>query len=210
MLLTNTLAMTPSEAEQHIDFIFRLLDEQGHGDYLGEAISQLEHCKQAAYFAQKDAQDEQTVIAALLHDIGQFLPIEELREPLQSAKMMDSELANVGRQGHDTLGQKWLEQHGWPQKVCDLVGAHVMAKRYLTATRPEYLDSLSNASKASLRMQGGPFNAEERKKFEANPFHQQMVALRLYDDQAKVVDLQTPSLDSYRPMAERVLLGQAA
>lgn len=196
-----------TSVSQHLDYIFRLLEEQGQGDYLGESISQLEHCKQAAYFAEKDAQDEQTIIAALLHDIGQFLPLEQFRTPLENAKLIDSEVANVGRQGHDTLGQKWLEQHGWPQKVCDLVGAHVLAKRYLTATRPGYFDTLSSASKASLRMQGGPFNSDELKKFEENPFHPQMVALRLYDDQAKVVDLVTPPLESYRPMAERVLQG---
>lgn len=189
---------------QHVDYIFRLLEEQGQGDYLGEPISQLEHCKQAAYFSQLDGQDEQTIIAALLHDIGQFLPLEELRDAHPS-DMMDKELANVGRQGHDILGQKWLEAHGWPKKVCDLVGAHVLAKRYLTATRPGYLDSLSNASKASLRMQGGPFNADELRAFEENPFHSQMVALRLYDDKAKEVGLATPPLNSYRPMAERVL-----
>lgn len=192
--------LSPAEAAQHLDYIFRLLDEQGQGDYLGEAISQLEHCKQAAYFAQQDAQDEQTIIAALLHDIGQFLPLAG------SVALIDSDLANVGRHGHDILGQHWLQQHGWPQKTCDLVGAHVLAKRYLTAVRPGYLESLSNASKASLRMQGGPFSAEECAKFEENPFHTQMVALRLYDDRAKVVGLETPPLNYYRPMAERVLL----
>lgn len=191
--------MLPPAEAQHLDYIFRLLDEQGQGDYLGEPISQLEHCKQAAYFAQQDAQDEHTVIAALLHDIGQFLPLAD------SVALIDADLANVGRRGHDVLGKQWLQQHGWPQKVCDLVGAHVLAKRYLTAVRPGYLESLSNASKASLRMQGGPFSADERAKFEENPFHTHMVALRLYDDRAKVVGLETPPLDSYRPMAERVL-----
>ncbi|WFD18161.1 hypothetical protein MCAP1_000369 [Malassezia caprae] len=196
-------------SREHIDFIFRLLNEQGQGDYLGEAISQLEHCKQAAYFAQQEQKDEQIVIAALLHDIGQFLPWEELQSGMERAQLMDKDLANVGRQGHDTLGQMWLEQHGWPQRVCDLVGAHVNAKRYLTATRPEYYASLSEASKASLRMQGGPFDEEELRKFESNPSYREMVALRLYDDKAKQVNLETPPLESYRPMATRVLRGES-
>lgn len=118
-----------ANVHEHLSMIFTLLEEQGQGDYLGEAISQLEHCKQAAYFAEQEGQDEATIIAALLHDIGQFLPSSELKQTMSDAKMMDSELANVGRKGHDTLGQMWLEQHGWPQKVCDLVGAHVNAKR---------------------------------------------------------------------------------
>lgn len=76
---------------------------------------------------------------------------------------------------------------------------------YLTATRPEYLATLSQASQASLRMQGGPFSESEQAAFRKNPCWQEMVALRLWDDQAKVVDLKTPQLAYYRPMAERVL-----
>ena len=78
---------------------------------------------------------------------------------------------------------------------------------YLTATRPEYLTSLSKASQASLRMQGGPFSLEEVAMFEKNCFYKDMVHLRLWDDHAKIEGLRTPPLSAYRAMAERVLKG---
>ncbi len=43
---------------------------------------------------------------------------------------------------------------------------HVAAKRYLSASEAGYFDVLSEASKLSLRLQGGPMNAEEQAKFE--------------------------------------------
>lgn len=54
-------------------------------------------------------------------------------------------------------------------------------------------------------MQGGPFSAEELEEFKRNPSYEDMVKLRLWDDRAKVVGLETPPLSYYRPMAERVL-----
>jgi 2-amino-1-hydroxyethylphosphonate dioxygenase (glycine-forming) len=121
---------TPVDAEQHINYIFQLLEEQGKGDYLGESISQLEHCLQAAYFASQEVDDSEAIIAALLHDIGQFLPRSEIRNSAAGEKMIDAaSKGNVGRQGHDIIGQRWLLLHGWPQRVASLVGAHVTSKR---------------------------------------------------------------------------------
>ncbi|KAL4398732.1 hypothetical protein ACI68E_004129 [Malassezia pachydermatis] len=115
-------------AKTHVSYIFKLLKDQGQGDYLGEAISQLEHCLQAAYLAEQEVDDDEIIIATLLHDIGQFLPLNELGTSAE--RMFDSDLgANVGRGGHDTLGKDWLLAHNWPQRVADLVGAHVIAKR---------------------------------------------------------------------------------
>ena len=215
--MEESVPKTPKAMAEHITYILDLLEEQGKGDYLGESISQLEHCLQAAYFATEEVDDEEAIIAALLHDIGQFLPLSELKVCSSARSMIDQDMgANVGRHGHDVLGQRWLLLHGWPKKVADLVGAHVTAKRlvlalhtylpsFLTATQPQYLASLSNASQASLRMQGGPFTPEQVEEFKTNPSHKEMVMLRLWDDRAKIVGLKTPPLDYYRPMAERVL-----
>lgn len=124
--------MNSSSPEEHIAYIFQLLEDQGKGDYLGESISQLEHCLQAAYFAEQEVNDEDAIIAALLHDIGQFLPLSEIRNCKAGGTMIDEEMgANVGRHGHDVIGQRWLLLHGWPRKVASLVGAHVTSKRYV-------------------------------------------------------------------------------
>lgn len=59
-----------------IDTLFQLLTEQGTGDYIGENISQLDHCLQAAHSASLMNANTATILAALLHDVGQFLPGE--------------------------------------------------------------------------------------------------------------------------------------
>ena len=116
----------------HISQLFQLLETQGQADYIGECISQLEHSLQTAMFAAQETSDEQLIIAALLHDIGQFIPLNEIKDCQKQLKldMVDEKSgSSVGRFGHDVIGQIWLASHGLPQKVYELVGAHVTAKR---------------------------------------------------------------------------------
>lgn len=112
---------------------------------------------------------------------------------------------SLGKMSHEAVGEEYLRQLGFPKKVSELVGSHVVAKRYLTATRPEYLAALSSASQASLKYQGGPFNPQEVKQFESDPLFKEKVQLRLWDDRAKEVDAKVPSLRSYRDTIIRVL-----
>ncbi|KAL1407796.1 hypothetical protein Q8F55_007231 [Vanrija albida] len=183
-------------AADKVDGVMRLMEAQGEADYIGERISQLQHALQAAHAAQAAGADEPTVVAALLHDIGQFV---------RSGEVMLVDGASVGNKAHEELGAAYLASLGFPAAVTDLVGAHVVAKRYLTATRAGYLASLSTASKLSLQCQGGPFTPAEVEQFEADPLGQKKVALRIWDDEAKVVGLDVPGLESYREMMVRVL-----
>jgi 2-amino-1-hydroxyethylphosphonate dioxygenase (glycine-forming) len=79
---------------------------------------------------------------------------------------------------------------------------------YLTAVDKSYYDSLSSASQRSLEFQGGPFKGQELASFEEDPFKEQMVMLRKWDDAAKVPGIQstTPRAQQYRVMIEKVLL----
>ena len=133
--------LTRLQAEEHVDWLFNLLQSQGHADYIGESISQLEHCLQAAHFAEQEGAVESTVIAALLHDVGQFIPLQKRLDTAREithagrddgAEMMQDGIS-VGRMGHDRLGEEWLRQHHWPESVSTLVGAHVIAKRYVSS-----------------------------------------------------------------------------
>lgn len=112
---------------------------------------------------------------------------------------------SLGKMSHESVGEEYLRRLGFPAKVAELVGSHVVAKRYLTATRPEYLAALSSASQASLRFQGGPFSPAQVEEFERDPLFKQKVQLRLWDDRAKVVGADVPGLRSYRPTILRVL-----
>jgi 2-amino-1-hydroxyethylphosphonate dioxygenase (glycine-forming) len=79
--------------------------------------------------------------------------------------------------------------------------------RYLTAVDAKYYDGLSEASKQSLKLQGGPFEGDELERFEQDPLKDEIVELRKWDDQAKIVGIedQTPRASSYKNMIQRHL-----
>ncbi|KAJ5716700.1 hypothetical protein N7493_008611 [Penicillium malachiteum] len=175
------------------------LEKYGQGDYIGESISQLEHCLQAANSARQSGARDELVIAALLHDIGQIIPLESTKEVRMN--LCDS-TENVGRMGHEAIGAAYLKTLGFSDIVCRLVNSHVAAKRYLTAVNRAYYDDLSSASQKSLAFQGGPFKGSELQEFEEDPLRGEMVSLRLWDDGAKLVGVEstTPRPSAYLEM----------
>jgi len=76
--------------------------------------------------------------------------------------------------------------------VLEPIRLHVDAKRYLCATEPSYWAALSEGSQRSLELQGGPFSEAELQSFIAQPFAEEAVRLRRYDDLAKVPGKATP------------------
>lgn len=77
----------------------------------------------------------------------------------------------------------------------------------MTAVDVSYYDGLSEASKQSLRFQGGPFEGAELEAFERDPLKDDMVKLRKWDDQAKIVGIENiiPRTEAYRAMIKRHL-----
>lgn len=207
----NSSIKLSEKAESHLRFIFDLMSKQDDSTYIGEQISQLAHSLQAAHLAAISQESENVTIAALLHDIGQILPLhtkDDIRQSQKQENILDEEGKSVGRIGHELIGEQYLREQGWPEEVAALVGAHVMAKRYL-AMQPEYYNSLSKASRSSLKGQGGPFTeAEANLLRESDPMLPKKIALRKFDDGAKVVGKQTRSLEQWWEIACRVYLGQ--
>lgn len=193
--------------------LVQMLNTKGQGDYIGEPISQLAHSLQAAHLAKANNADEETTIAALLHDIGQFLPAAEVQSIAHDVKNMSSDddqsTGGVGRVGHELIGQEYLLRLGFSPKVASLVGSHVAAKRYLCATDSSYHDTLSDASKKSLVFQGGPMQGEELQAWESNPWCDEMCQLRRWDDAAKVVGLDVKPAEAYEEMIQRHLAGRS-
>jgi predicted HD phosphohydrolase len=87
------------------------------------------------------------------------------------------------------------------------VANHVAAKRYLTATDAAYLENLSEASKKSLKQQGGPMSQEERGDFQRMEGWRECIEVRRWDDLAKEVGVEesTPRVGRYKEVVERVL-----
>lgn len=149
------LSPNPEDVRATVKELFAFITAQGDSDYIGEDVSQLQHSLQAATFAQQANAGRDTILGALLHDIGRFIPANK-----EMPAMIAPDGQFVGNASHELLGERYLRQLGFSETICELVGAHVMAKRYLTATDPEYYDSLSKASKATLKYQVRGFPPE--------------------------------------------------
>jgi [1-hydroxy-2-(trimethylamino)ethyl]phosphonate dioxygenase len=170
-----------------IDEIFAAFRERGASAYLGEPVSLAEHMLQTALAAEQDGADPVLVASALLHDYGHLV------------HGMDEDAAEHGIDTvHEEAGAAWLESHFVP-RVTEPLRLHVLAKRYLCATEPDYLDALSPASRHSLELQGGPCSPEEVAEFDRGPFAEEALRLRRWDDIGKIEGLATPPLEHYRP-----------
>lgn len=71
------------------------------------------------------------------------------------------------------------------------------------------IQGLSETSKRTLIDQGGPMNQQEAKAFEELPFFKGITQIRKWDDIAKVQNKTTPSLDAYREICKKYLMGMA-
>ncbi len=168
-----------------ITSIFELYERRGEGHY-GEGVSQLEHALQCAELARRDSAGDGLVAAALLHDIGHLLTADDTPD------------AGVDDR-HETTGAALLRGLFGPE-VSQPVALHVAAKRYLCATQAGYFDSLSEASRQSLKRQGGPFSARQARRFEAVPNFAEAVRLRRYDEDGKLADTTCPPFRAYLPL----------
>ena len=173
-----------------LDDLERCYAQQGGGQYGGEAVSQLAHALQSAWFAEQDGAAEAVVIAALLHDVGHLV-----------AGQQDDDLAQGIDDRHEAVGVSVLKPW-FDESVLAPVALHVAAKRYLCTVQADYLAALSVASRQSLALQGGPMNPQEAARFATNPHAAAAIALRTYDDRAKVPNLATPTLAHYFARAQ--------
>ena len=72
------------------------------------------------------------------------------------------------------------------------------AKRYLCAVEPGYFDLLSEASRLSLAVQGGPMSRSEASAFAQAPAFEAALVLRRCDDDGKDVAMRTQTLEEFR------------
>src|SRR5262245_298817 len=135
-------------AEEAADRALALLATGGGQAYYGEVVSQLEHALQSAELARSAHTDEETIAAALLHDIGHLVSSDRCAH-------------QIGVVDHDASGAVFLRELCFPERVMDLVAGHVAAKRYLVAVNAVYAGRLSTASRQTLELQGGPMSTDE-------------------------------------------------
>lgn len=187
------IASRGSVAER-TDVLLGLLGDASEKGYIGEPVSQLEHALQAAAHARRAGADDALVLAALFHDIGHLA--------LPDAKTMNG----LGVVEHERIGAEMLLLFGCAPSVARAVGEHVRAKRYLCRVNPVYEERLSEASRETLRQQGGPLSESEAELFAAIPDYKRFLALRAWDELAKEPDACVPGLDDYRDLVRAHLL----
>jgi [1-hydroxy-2-(trimethylamino)ethyl]phosphonate dioxygenase len=180
-------------ADNIVEFIADIFTRRGADSYLGEAVTMSEHMLQAALLAETAGATEELVAASLLHDIGHYtneFPEDALEQGINNF--------------HDQAGAALLAPY-FPPLVVACTRWHVQAKRYLCAVEPGYFERLSAASVHTLNLQGGPMNAVEVADFACQPYRDDILAVRRFDEQAKVAGVTTPSFDYYAPLLQRLV-----
>jgi gamma-butyrobetaine dioxygenase len=153
----------------------------------------LDHLLQAGSLAEAAGAAPALVAAALLHDVGHLLGEE-------GSAQLSGELLMAGSDNHHaSRGAGWLSAWFGPE-VTEPVRLHVAAKRYLCATDPAYYGLLSDASRYTLAVQGGPMTLAEAREFGALPFAREALAVRRWDDQAKDPVARPPALAHFLPL----------
>ena len=136
--------------------------------YIGEKVTISEHMIQTAMIAENTKSSNSLVCSCLLHDYGHFIlenPDELVRKKIDGK--------------HEDIGYEYLKKF-FKKEVVEPIKYHVLAKRYL-AKEKKYFNSLSNASKISLKLQGGVLNKKESKEFEKKDIFKQTIKLRKFD-----------------------------
>jgi phosphonate degradation associated HDIG domain protein len=174
------------------DEVMQLFGSRGQEAYFGEEVSILEHSLQTACLARQAGSGDSLTVAALLHDVGHLL------------HGMPEDIARNGIDGrHEVVGEAWLRSRFDPS-VTEPVRLHVDAKRYLCRVDPDYRGRLSLSSIQSLSLQGGPYDDDQVREFESNLWYRDAIALRRWDDMAKVTDLVLPGLETFHNLVNRV------
>ena len=161
--------------------------------YIGEKVTISEHMIQCAMIAEKTKSSDSLICACLLHDYGHFI-LEDPNELVR--KKLDGK--------HEDIGYEYLKKF-FKRDVVEPVKYHVLAKRYL-AKKKKYFNSLSEASKISLKLQGGVLNKKESKEFEKKDFFKNSVKLRKFDEVAKRTDIKIKSITEYKDLLSSQLL----
>ena len=167
--------------------VMNLFHQLGHTCHeQGIDVNQLQHALQSAFLAEKAGCTAELITACLLHDIGQLVMGDSVDAP--NYMHVDEE--------HEVVGFKFLASL-FPETVTYPVLHHVAAKRYLAAD-PAYYEILSETSKISLGLQGGRFTPAEAATWIAQPYAQDGIRLRQFDEYAKVEGVDTPPLAHFR------------
>lgn len=179
--LTSNLNAT-KEPSQRAKLICDFFLKYGNSSY-DASVTQSQHALQTATLAMESDASRSLTVSSFLHDLGHLL----LDEHMGKNAFLDKNLR------HENVVIRVLRAH-LSKQVLEPIRLHVSAKRYLCAIDPSYYLKLSDNTKKSLNLQGGPMTAEEQRTFETHCYYQDAVKLRHWDDAAKQPGRKTPDM----------------
>jgi phosphonate degradation associated HDIG domain protein len=177
------------------DEILSLYAERGHLAYDGEGITQWQHAWQCGELARQAGAAPALQLAAWLHDLGHLL----------TGLTGTPTLRGLDDRHEDRAARALAPLFG--PAVAQPVALHVLAKRWLVATRLGYREKLSPDSVRSLALQGGAMDEAECAAFQRQPFSDDALRLRAWDEVGKHPELHPPpeAVEALRTLMARVL-----
>ena len=172
-----------------MDIIYKIISNfiNNKSLYIGEKVTISEHMIQSAMIAENAKSSSNLICSCLLHDYGHFI----LKDPDELVrKKIDGK--------HEDIGYEYLKKF-FNKEVVEPIKYHVLAKRYLARER-KYFNSLSEASKISLKLQGGVLNKDKSKEFEKKDFFKNSIKLRKFDEIAKRTNIKMKSIVEYKDL----------
>ena len=161
--------------------------------YIGEDLTIAEHMIQTAMLAEKNQCSDDLICSSLLHDYGHFV--------IEDPKQLVTDKID-GR--HEIIGANYLKKF-FHNEIIEPILLHVEAKKYLSRDK-KYFDSLSEASKISLKLQGGAMSDLEVKKFEKNKNYENAIKLRKFDEGAKQKNIKLKKIEDYKKLLSSKIL----
>jgi len=155
--------------------------------YIGENLTIAEHMIQTAMLAERNKCSSDLICSSLLHDYGHFV----VKDPNQL-------ITNQIDGNHETIGANYLKTF-FSNEIIEPILLHVDAKKYLTRDK-KYFNSLSEASKISLKLQGWIMSDNEAKKFEQNKNYKNAIKLRRFDEDAKKQNIKIKNIKDYKEL----------
>ncbi|KAJ2751733.1 hypothetical protein GGI19_004290 [Coemansia pectinata] len=189
---------TNMSPEQRVSTVFQTLEKASKVDVIIGLKTQLDCVLEAAHVIKLHGADEETILAALLQDIGLYSPL-----PDNWRDILDNEDETNTFDDYEA-GAEYLRKFGFPKKTCELIESDILAKRYLVTTDPIYLEAF-NASEDSEDSWTVPLSPEEMNKLENDQLFQQKVWIRKWNTGRLSDGIAVPALDAYREMAIRNL-----
>jgi predicted HD phosphohydrolase len=155
--------------------------------YIGEDLTMSEHMIQTAMLAEENECSDDLICSCLLHDYGHFV----INDP---NRLVSDDID--GR--HEAIGANYLNNF-FHLKIIEPILLHVDAKKYLARDK-KYFNNLSDASKISLKLQGGIMNDDDAKQFEQKKNYKNSIKLRRFDEGAKQKNIKIKKIEDYREL----------